>query len=69
MLSSRTGGWEENQKANTRLENYLGLNYYFPLETRWLDRHCVPACPLCAAAAAPGRVDLEYQGRVRNTLG
>lgn len=31
--SSRTGGWEKNQKASTRLENYLGLNYYFPFET------------------------------------
>lgn len=51
------------------MENYLGLNYYFPLETRWLDRHCVPACPRCAAAVAPGWVDREYHGRVRNTLG
>lgn len=65
--SSRTRGWEENQKAGTRLKNYLGLNYYFPLETRWLVRHCVSR-PVRSAAAAPGRVDQEYYGRVRKNM-
>lgn len=64
--SARTGGWEENQKAGTRLENYLGLNYYFSSETRWLGRHRVSR-PVRAAAAAAGRLPpaLEYYGRVR----
>lgn len=40
--SSRTGGWEDNQKAdNTRLESYLGLNYDFPFGTRERGGRCV----------------------------
>ena len=64
--SARTGGWEENQKAGSRLENYLGLNYYFPPETLWLGTRRVSR-PVRAAAAAPERLPpaLEYYVRVR----
>ena len=48
------------------MENYLGLNYYFPPETLWLATRRVSR-PVRAAAAAPERLPpaLEYYVRVR----